>query len=64
MNIHDISERKLKLLGLLSHFESLIKQLEQSYFESENMTHKEWCEALEYMEGKIAYVRKQLFEEK
>ena len=56
MNIHDISERKLKLLGLLSHFESLIKQLE-SYFESENMTHKEWCDSLEYIEEKIAYVK-------
>ncbi|WP_131728389.1 hypothetical protein [Achromobacter xylosoxidans] len=64
MNIHDISERKLKLLGLLSHFESLIKQIEQSYFESETMTHKEWCDSLQHMEEKIAYVRKQLLEEK
>lgn len=64
MNIHDISERKLKLLGLLSHFESLIKQIEESYFESKDMTHKEWCDSLQYLEEKIAYVRKQLLEEK
>ncbi|WP_427939561.1 hypothetical protein [Achromobacter marplatensis] len=64
MNIHEISERKLKLLGLLSHFESLIKQLEQSYFDSKDMTHDDWCQALEHMEEKIAYVRKQLLEEK
>ncbi|MFY3306316.1 hypothetical protein [Achromobacter ruhlandii] len=64
MNIHEISERKIKLLGLLSHFESIIKQIEESYFESETMTHKDWCDSLQYMEEKIAYVRKQLLEEK
>lgn len=64
MNIHDISERKIKLLGLLSHFESLIKQIEESYFESKDMTHNEWCDSLQYLEEKIAYVRKQLLEEK
>lgn len=63
MNIHDISERKLKLLGLLSHFQQTIKEVEEYYFQSETMTHEEWCELLDYMEEKIAYVREQLLEE-
>lgn len=62
MNIHDISERKIKLLGLLAHFQQTIKEAEEYYFESD-MTHEEWCELLDYMEEKIAYVREQLLEE-